>query len=216
MDTETHAPMDTETVVRTRRALHAVAELILAGPQYRDSGTIRLRACAGGFATSVEPRLRVVGAELVAPGQVLSLERTTCAALGAALGITVGAPAGLYRDGSGAAGDHPVEADPSAAGWLAHCFALGDAALRGLFPDVDPVIWPEHFDIGVTADGVNYGVSPGDAFRQEPYAYVGPHTPRQGEFWNAPFGAARTIRELGGVSGITAFLERGRRLAHGA
>ncbi|MEU6237888.1 hypothetical protein [Kitasatospora sp. NPDC047058] len=208
--------MDTETLVRTRRALHVVAELVLAGPQYRDSGTIRLRACAGGFATSAEPRLRVIGAELVAAGQVLSLEGTTCTALGAALGITVGAPAGLYQDGSGAAGEHVVDADPSAARWLAHCFALGDAALRALFPDAEPVIWPEHFDIGVTADEVNYGISPGDAFQPEPYAYVGPHTPRQGAFWNAPFGATRTIRELGGAGGTVAFLEQGRRLARDA
>ncbi|MFD9598067.1 hypothetical protein ACFWA9_35650 [Kitasatospora sp. NPDC059973] len=205
--------MDTETLVRTRRALHAVAELVLAGPQYRDSGTIRLRACAGGFATTAEPRLRVIGAELVAPGQALSLEWTTCTALGAALGLAVGAPAGLYGDGSVVAADDAVEADPSAARRLARCFALGDAALRGLFAEADPVIWPEHFDIGVTVDGVNYGVSPGDAFQAEPYAYVGPPTPRRGEFWNAPFGAARPIRELGGVIGTMAFLEQGRGLA---
>ncbi|MFI9333090.1 hypothetical protein ACIGZJ_36835 [Kitasatospora sp. NPDC052868] len=208
--------MDTETVVRTRRALHAVAELVLAGPQYRAGGTIRLRACAGGFATSVEPQLRVIGAELVAPGQVLSLERTTCSALGAALGLTVGAPVGLYQDGPGIAADEAIEADPSAARRLAHCFALGDAALRGLFAGADPVIWPEHFDIGVTAGEVNYGISPGDAFQPEPYAYVGPPAPPQGAFWNAPFGAARTISQLGGVVGIMAFLEQGRRLADGA
>ncbi|MFD8752851.1 hypothetical protein ACFV0O_17980 [Kitasatospora sp. NPDC059577] len=207
--------MDTETVVRTRRALHAVAELVLAGPQYRVGGTIRLRACAGGFATTVEPRLRVIGAELVAPGQVLSLERTSCAVIGAALGITVGAPAGLYPDGSGGVED-AIEVDPAAARRLLHCFALGDAALRGLSADAEPVIWPEHFDIAVTLDDVNYGVSLGDVHRPEPYAYVGPHTPRQGEFWNAPFGAARTIRELGGVSGIVEFLDQGRGLASGA
>ncbi|MEU9047895.1 MULTISPECIES: hypothetical protein [unclassified Kitasatospora] len=207
--------MDTETFVRTRRSLHAVAQLVLAGPQHRVGGTIRLRACAGGFATSVEPRLRVIGAELVGPGEVLSLEWTTCTALGAALGLAVGAPVGLYEDGLGVAVDDAVEVDPSAAGRLLHCFALGDAALRGLFPGAEPVIWPEHFDIGVTVDGVNYGVSPGDAFLSEPYAYVGPHIPRQGDFWNAPFGAARRMRELGGVTGVMAFLAEGRRLAAG-
>ncbi|MGF1428379.1 hypothetical protein [Kitasatospora sp. LaBMicrA B282] len=208
--------MDIETVVRTRRALHAVAELVLAGPQYRAAGTIRLRACPGGFATCAEPWLRVIGAELVAPGQALSLESTTCTELGAALGLEVGAPAGLYGDGPGVATVDAIEVDPGAASLLAHAFALGDAALRGLFPDAEPVIWPEHFDIGVTADDVNYGISPGDAFQPEPYAYVGPHTARQGEFWNAPFGAARTIRELGDVSGVLAFLAEGRRLTAGA
>ncbi|GAB7184248.1 hypothetical protein ATKI12_4079 [Kitasatospora sp. Ki12] len=211
MDNE--ARTDAETFARTRRSLHAVAELVLAGPQYRASGTIRLRASAGGFTTVAEPRLRVIGAELVGPGQVLSLERTSCAALGTALALTVGAPAGLYADGPGVAADHAIEVDPSAARRLAHCFALGEAALAGLFPGEEPVIWPEHFDLAVTVGAVNYGISPGDAFEQEPYAYIGPHTPQQGAFWNAPFGATRTIHELGGVAGITAFLDRGRRFA---
>ena len=39
----------------TRRALHGVAEYLLAGPQYRASGTIRLRVSDGGFATVAEP-----------------------------------------------------------------------------------------------------------------------------------------------------------------
>ena len=36
----------------TRRALHAVAEGLLAAPQYRATGTIRLAARPGGFATT--------------------------------------------------------------------------------------------------------------------------------------------------------------------
>ncbi|MDH6130792.1 hypothetical protein P3T37_000159 [Kitasatospora sp. MAA4] len=205
--------MDNETLVRTRRALHAVAELVLAGPQFRTSGTIRLRASLGGFATRAEPHAQVVGADLVAPGQRLFLERTTCADLAAAIGVTAGAPAGLYHDGSGVGPEDVIEADPQAAQLIAQAFAVGDAALRRMFHDADPVIWPEHFDLGVTVDAINYGVSPGDGFQAEPYAYVGPHTPQQGEFWNAPFGAAATIRELGGVDGVLAFFERGRRLA---
>ncbi|MFD8087163.1 hypothetical protein ACFV4F_36350 [Kitasatospora sp. NPDC059722] len=212
MDTE----IDTETLVRTRRSLHAVAELVLAGPQYRTDGTIRLKASAGGFATSVGAELRVVGAELVAPGQVLSLEWTTCAALGAALGLSAGAPAGLYGDGAGRAADDSIEVDPAAARRLLDGFAVGDAALRGLFPGTEPVIWPEHFDIGVTVGDVNYGVSLGDSYLPLPYAYVGPHTAREGGFWNAPFGAARPLGALAGVMGVMAFLEEGRRLATGA
>ncbi|MBD0692331.1 hypothetical protein [Streptomyces sp. CBMA123] len=206
--------MDTETLVRTRRSLHAVAELVLAGPQYRASGTIRLRACPGGFGTVAEPWLRVVGAELVGRGRAIPLVRTSCGALGAALGLDAGAPAGLYGDGPGIDARHPIEVDPEAARRLAHCFALGDAALVGLFPGERPVIWPEHFDLGVSLSAVNYGVSPGDAFLAEPYAYVGPHAdgPRQGEFWNAPFGAARPLRELGGAGGLMDFLARGRRM----
>ncbi|MFI5643160.1 hypothetical protein [Kitasatospora sp. NPDC051705] len=203
--------MDIESLVRTRRALHAVAELVLAGPQFRTSGTIRLRASVGGFATRAEPKVQVVGADLVAPGQRLFLERTTCAALAAAIGVTAGAPAGLYQDGSGVGPEDVIEADPQSAHRIAQGFAVGDAALRRMFPGADPVIWPEHFDIGVTVDAVNYGVSPGDGFQAEPYAYVGPHTRQQGKYWNAPFGAVATIRELGGVDDVLAFFEQGRR-----
>ncbi|MCX4745878.1 hypothetical protein OG455_10125 [Kitasatospora sp. NBC_01287] len=204
---------DIDTLVRTRRALHAVAELVLAGPQYRTSGTIRLRAALGGFATRAEPNLQVVGADLVAPGQRLFLERTTCAALADAVGVEAGPPAGLYQDGCGLGPEDVIEAEPGAAHRIAQGFVVGDAALRRLLPGADPVIWPEHFDLGVTEAAVNYGVSPGDDFLAEPYAYVGPHTRRSGEYWNAPFGAAVAVRELGGVDGVLAFFEQGRRLA---
>ena len=38
-----------------------------------------------------------------------------------------------------------------------------------------PQIFPEHFDLGVTAGAVNYGFSPGDDAIPTPYVYVGPH-----------------------------------------
>jgi hypothetical protein len=43
----------------TRRSLHGVAELVLAGPQYRATGKLRLAVVPGGFATVLAPRLRV-------------------------------------------------------------------------------------------------------------------------------------------------------------
>ena len=39
----------------TRRALHAVAELLIAGPQYEAVGDIRLAARPGGFGGWVGP-----------------------------------------------------------------------------------------------------------------------------------------------------------------
>ncbi|MEV4559221.1 hypothetical protein AB0K51_19840 [Kitasatospora sp. NPDC049285] len=205
--------MELSSFARSRTALHAVAEHLLAGPQYRAAGTIRLRAYPGGFATRFEPRLRVRGTELLVAGRALALAGASCAELGAAAGIVPGLPDGLYGDGSGVPLDRPLELDAAGAEAVAHCFAQGDAALRALFADADPVLWPEHFDLGVTVDAVNYGVSPGDAHLPEPYAYVGPHTPRPGAFWNAPFGATRTLAELGDLSATTAFLAEGRRHA---
>jgi len=57
------------------------------------------------------------------------------------------------------------------------------------------------------------GISPGDQFIPEPYAYVGPPEPREGEFWNQPFGAARPMRELddADAEAVHAFLAEGRR-----
>jgi hypothetical protein len=194
----------------TRAALHGAAELLLAGPQYRTHGTIRLRVTPGGFATIREPELRIDVDTLVAFGHRVTLAGTTYGRAGAAAGIEVGAPAGVYREGSGASLDDPVDIDPGHAAHLADCFALGDRALRRFAVDQTPVLWPEHFDLGVTVDEVNYGVSPGDAAIPEPYAYVGPWQPRTGDFWNVPFGAARPLREFGSDEAVAAFFAQGR------
>ncbi len=194
----------------TRSSLHAVAENLLAGPQFRQSGTIRLRALTGGFGTVADPDVRVVGTTLRYAGRSLPLTGTTIGALAAAAGLRPGAPTN-YHDGSGATAGTAVDVDPEAAALLADCYAWGDTALRRLEPTTTPVLWPEHFDIGVTIDEVNYGVSPGDSYHGEPYAYVGPWNPRTGDFWNAPFGAARPLADLGtGPDPIHAFFVEGR------
>ncbi|RCG17401.1 hypothetical protein DQ384_39695 [Sphaerisporangium album] len=196
---------DVEELATTRRSLHAVAELVMAGPQYRTSGTIRLGVVPGGFRTVAEPGLRVEGDALVAGGQVRApLDGRTPAELGAATGAGVGAPENLYHDGSGASPDDVLRVDPAAAGHLARCLARGDEALRRLAPDATPVLWPEHFDLAVTVDEVTYGVSLGDGHLGVPYAYVSPWEPRAGEFWNAPFGAARPLSELHDLHGFFA------------
>jgi len=194
----------------TRRSLHAVAELVMAGPQYRRSGTIRLFVRPGGFGTVTAPDLRVDGLYLVAGDRRVPLVATTYAAAGTALGIEAGGPVGVYHEGSGAQPGDPVDLDAAAARYLAGCFAVGDAALRRFAPEHTPVLWPEHFDVGISADEVNYGVSLGDAAVAEPYAYVGPWKPRTGDFWNQPFGAARPLRELGGEAGVAAFFAEAR------
>jgi hypothetical protein len=197
----------------TRRCLHGVAELVLAGPQYRRTGEIQLRVSPGGFATVFEPALRVDRAELVVGARRLALAGTTFAELGAAAGVEAGAPAGLYHDGSGVDLSEVVSVDETAAGYLADWFALGEQALRRLAPDATPVLWPEHFDLAISIGEVNYGVSPGDAAVPEPYAYVGPWQPHAGEFWNMSFGAARTRPELPDLDALLAFLAEGRERA---
>ena len=203
--------MDEQVLVATRRALHAVAEQVLAGPQYRSAGTIRLNITPGGFG-QVKGPLRVEGDELVGERGRVPL-RGTITELAAAAAVEPGVPEGLYSDHAELGPDDPIDVDPAAAAELADWLARGDQALRALAPDVEPVLWPEHFDLGIQLDEVNYGISPGDAGHPRPYAYVGPWKPRTGPFWNAPFGALRAADELPDTAAVLAFFSEGRAAA---
>jgi hypothetical protein len=198
--------MDFET---TRRALHGIAELVLAGPQHARSGTIRLRVTPGGFGTVAEPDLRVDADHLVANGVRLPLKGTP-ADLADAAGVRARSLDDVYRDGSGVGLDEVLEVDPGAAQRVAEAFARGDQALREFAPDQTPVLWPEHFDLGITLDEVNYGVSAGDHHIAEPYAYVGPWARRTGPFWNTDFGAAHPLTAL---DSLVEFFREGRTAA---
>jgi hypothetical protein len=205
---------DSATRVATRLALHGVAELVLAGPQFHLSGTIELRSVPGGFGTVADPDIRVIGHELVA-GQVrTALAGQTIDELAGACGLSATPLSDVYAEGPGLVGGDRVEVDPLAAAEVARAFEIGDAALRTLAPDHRPILWPEHFDIAIDVDEVNYGVSPGDSHLDQPYAYVGPwqRDNYRGEFWNSPFGAARALAELGDVDGVLTFFAEGRSL----
>lgn len=191
--------MDEEKLVSSRRALHGVAELILAGPQYELGGGIRLRVVPGGFATVAAPDFRVDGELLVGPQGAFELTGGTFRERAQQVGVEARRLDDVYSGGPKIEPDTPIDLDPAAARHLADAFARGDAALRAFAPDLTPVLWPEHFDVAITVGEVNYGVSPGDDGIPAPYAYVGPWTPRTGEFWNAPFGAARLMTELDDV-----------------
>jgi hypothetical protein len=203
--------MDERLLTATRRALHGVAESVIAGPQHRSDGTIRLKVTPGGFA-GVTSGLRVQGTDLVGPAGRWPL-RGTLRELAAAAGVTGGPPEGLYADSSGVDLDEPLAVDAGAAELLEAWFARGDAALRAFAPESAPVLWPEHFDLAITLDEVNFGVSPGDAGHPGPYAYVGPWEPRAGEFWNAPFGALRPATQLPDAAAVAAFFSEGRHRA---
>jgi hypothetical protein len=203
--------VNTPNVAATRRAWHGVAEQLLAGPQYRHSGTIRLQISPGGFGTIKDPELRLDGAELVAGDRRLALDGATCADLAKATGVEPGPP-DSYQDHTDVRPDEALAVDAAAADHLARCFAMGDSALRRTFPDAVPVLWPEHFDLAVTVDEVNYGVSLGDSYLDEPYAYVGPGQARTGPFWNAPFGATRPLTDLSDADAVAGFFTEGRGL----
>ncbi|MGY1808654.1 hypothetical protein ACI8AF_14900 [Blastococcus sp. SYSU D00669] len=205
---------------RTREAWHRVAEHVLAAGQFAAAGTIRLRPYPGGLATTVGVagrQLAVVGDQLlVVDGTRLrSRPLSTLGDAAAFAGVELGLR-GSYPPATPPDPDAPLVVDTAAARRLADWFALGDTALRRfaarLGEPTTPVLWPEHLDLGITVDAVNYGFSPGDAALPEPYAYVGPHggptSPHA--FWNAPFGAARDAAGTTSAQDAVAFFSEGR------
>jgi hypothetical protein len=201
--------MDSQTLMRTRRTLHGLAELLLAGPQYAAGNGIRLRPVPGGFATVKAPDVRVDGVHLVTADVRVPI-RGTYADLARELGLRARPLNDVYAGGPGISPDDIVDVEPEAAAVVADAFAMGAAAMAGFAPEQEPVLWPEHFDLGISVAEVNYGVSPGDDAIPMPYAYVGPHTPVTGTFWNQPFGAARSLRDLPGVAAVVDFFREGR------
>ena len=199
----------------TRRSLHGVAELVLAGPQYRATGRLRLRVVPGGFATTMAPPLRVDGSVVAAAeGATVAIGGRTLRDLGAELGVAAGRPEGAYDGGSGVGPDETLALDAGLAGVIVGALVLGQEALVAFAAAETPVLWPEHFDVAIRVGDVNYGVSPGDGFMAEPYAYVGVASAPAGEaFWNAPFGAAVPLRQLPGAPAVSGFFAEGRERA---
>ena len=221
------ASNDVGHYTRTRDDLHAVAEHVVSAALHAATGKIGLRALAGGFGTprfgpvGEERQLAVVGTTLVVrwPEGERQTPLTTLREAAAFAPVDPGAPVDVYTPTTTLDLDRPLSIDPTEARRLADWFALVDEALNGLrreFERDDPTIaqlWPEHFDLGLSLDGVNYGGSPGDASEPMPYLYVGPWKPRSGPFWNRPYGAGRTRSEVGSPDEALAFFLEGHELA---
>ncbi|KUI46113.1 hypothetical protein AU198_00730 [Mycobacterium sp. GA-1199] len=198
--------------VATRRQLRGVAESLIAGPQYRSAGTIRLAVRPDGFAAVALP-LSVHGTDLVFQDGSVALAGRV-AAIAEAAGVVAGPPEGVYRIVDPLPAHAELTLDPDAAAWLQRAHYAGGYALKHVLPQQHPTLWPEHFDVAAVEDEVNYGVSAGDETHPTPYAYVGPWQKRRGPFWNAPFGAlypldaAHDVDTLAAL--VTEFFERGR------
>jgi hypothetical protein len=210
-----------DTLTRTRRTLHGIAEHILTAQQWRAAGTIRLDLWPEGFGTRTLPGtpalIGVRGTDLfVEPGERLVPISGSLGELAAHAGVRFGLAGAPYHPASGshshdvAVVDAGAAAELVAAWWAGHRAMTELAAASEVDGDTTPVLWPEHFDLGVTIQEVNYGVSPGDDQIDRPYAYVGPWTPRQGAFWTHAFGAARLISDLGDHGGVLEFFTEGR------
>ena len=159
-----------------RRSLHAVAELVLAEPQYRATGKLRLRVVPGGFATILDTR--VAG-------------RRHRGRRGRGRGCTDLRPhRSRHRRRARADGGAGPGCLQRRRRWLPTWYETLDARPRPGRHDhgrarprsrradrrrsSEPSgLWPEHFDVAISVREATFGVSPGDGFIEEPYAYVG-------------------------------------------
>jgi hypothetical protein len=213
----------TTDLAATRASLHAVAEHVLAAARYQAVGRIGLVPAPRGFATPpfAGTIVAVDGTDLVLSdgGGGRRAPISTLRAAGQLVGVQPGMPDVVYRPATLLDLDRDLPLDARAAELLAGWFALGAEALARFaaeIPGDEPsaaTLWPEHFDLALSADEVNYGVSPGDDAIPEPYAYVGPWArplPGDPSFWNEPFGSALLRSDVAGVDDLVAFFRAGR------
>ena len=208
----------THALASTRRALHAVAEHVLAADLHRHTGKIGLRPTPGGFGTpafmvdGATRQLRVDGTDLVLlhGDERRSAPLTTLRAAGDLVGTEPGGPADVYTLQTELSPDAALVVDAPAARLIADWFALAADAFSAFAPDTPAQLWPEHFDLAISVREANFGGSPGDAEHPEPYLYVGPWSPRTGPFWNEQFGASMPWREDRNSDDAVAFFERGQ------
>lgn len=207
----------TESIVATRRQLHGIAEYFVAGPQYRTAGTIRLAVRPDGFAGTAVP-IAVHGTRLEWPDGAVALAGSVSGIVQAS-GLDFGPPPeDVYHPVAPLVLDTVLDLDERAAEAVSRSLYAGGAALKAVLPERHPVLWPEHFDVAVTDNEVNYGVSAGDDENPLPYAYVGPWdftaNARTGPFWNASFGALYPLDLSADVDTLTTdiaeFFSRGQ------
>lgn len=181
------------TFAETRSALHRLAVYVLSPARRRVNGKIALRWTLGGLGTPFfgdDEQVRVVGEWLVRQvGEAATALPITT--LNQAAATVLGGPpdlewaAGLDVPPAGDL-DERLPVDPAASYWLGDWFGFAYSVLEELRADRESTgggrvqLWAEHFDASFEclsdAEGrrAGYGMSPGDAAHDQPYAYVVP------------------------------------------
>jgi len=217
----------TQALAATRRSWHLLAAHVVAEERVRRVGHSGLEPTPQGFRTpgdvpggvEVElDQLVIRRADGVFRRSVTTIGDAQSWVLGEVGPPRWGEQPGLHDPPVAVAASMPLPIDPGVAAWLGHWFSLGYAALGELVADEAsadagvPMLWPEHFDVGVEVlpddRRASYGVSPGDTTIAEPYAYVALWEPdRHGAatdlWWSATAlaGATMTARELAATDG---------------
>ena len=120
-----------DVYVDTRRQLRGVAESLIAGPQYRASGTIRLAVRPDGF-TGVSIPIAVHGIDLVFPNGSSPLVGPVSAI---AAGLDPGPPDGVYDIVDPLPADAVLNLDVAAAEWIHRSHYAGGHAIKNVLPD---------------------------------------------------------------------------------
>ncbi|MEY2426975.1 MAG: hypothetical protein QOI61_2547 [Actinomycetota bacterium] len=160
----------------------------MAKASFAAIGKIGLRPHPGGFRTQDE-QLAVAGGFL----NGVEINGKTLRELGA---IELDLPyKALTR-----LDDRPLVVDPKA------CSELGDfyTFVAEALPSPGQ-IWPEHFDLAIDIDEVNYGGSPGDTTYLEPYLYVGPWDRSDASSFDDPWGWTLHYRDVRDLDHAKAF-----------
>ena len=213
----------------TRGSLHRLAEHVISPALYAATGKIGLRQSPGGFATppfgDTGRVIAVDGIEIVVTDDDAASRRvpiTTIADAARFVGVAPGAPSAVYRPNTPLDLDAELSVDLDAAEVVAMWYELTHMALRTFADSIaddaptQAQLWPEHFDLALSADRINYGGSPGDDSVDVPYLYVGPFEGRPTKpdpFWNQSFGAAIGFDEIASIQDALEFFRRGRQLA---
>ena len=198
--------------VETRDALRQLAVYVLSPARKAVTGRIGLQATPGGFGTPVfgaDEQLRVDGVSLVRRrgDQTETVTITSLAAAAAFAGVALSEDPGVGSDLPGLGDPElPLAIAPAAVAALGAWYGFSTSVLEPFRGELNAAgrdcsevqLWPEHFDLGCGVEGINFGCSPGDGYSAEPYVYVGPWNMDgfDGEFWNAPFGAALRYGQL--------------------
>jgi hypothetical protein len=237
------SPIEAATYGPTREALHRVAVHVLARARHEVTGRFGLRVRPGGFGTpSFGPDdrvLRVTGGALLdertgaggARTRTLGLDGCSLRAIADFAGVPLDSSFRVGHD-TPAMGDvdAALSIDAAAAAALGVWLVAGAVAVDGAVAAVGErggatvlQLWPEHFDAGldvsVSSGRTTRGMTAGDAFCPEPYAYIGPWSadrPGDPTYWNAPFGAylpaSAVLADPDPGTAIPRFLARGLEL----
>jgi hypothetical protein len=223
------------TFTPTRESLHALACYVISPARKARTGHISLEPTEGGFGTPPFDdgcRLTVRGDRLFHGGDA-SIAITTLRAASVFVGVQLSAEPGVGKNLPPFVPDGDLAVDAGASFALGRWYRFANEALTHLGKGLaigtmgDAHLWPEHFDLGATVDvgsrtQVSVGMSPGDKFCPEPYAYVGPPDMGRifGEYWNAPFGAFLSYAEIHTTAApldtVLRFVDRGLSLVASA